>query len=176
MFPYQTHRSRLSLALVAAALIALTAPASAGSVVKEPKSIKERLVGTWIFISSINTRKDGSTYDRWGPNPKGVLMFDASGRYSQIITRSETALFGPKTIFSFGTFTVDEVDTMIVTHIEGASVPKLNGTQQRRKIKLLNGDELRYVNLDGLSGAMIDAIWKRAPLPQPHSASLIRPR
>jgi hypothetical protein len=164
---------RMALAALAA-LVVLAAPTSTAASEAARKSLKEKLVGTWFFVSSTNTRKDGSTYDRWGPNPKGILMFDADGRYSQIIMRAETSLFGPKTIFSFGTFTIDEAKSTIVTEIEGGSLSKLNGTQQRRIVKVLTADELRYVNLDGFSGAVIDAVWRRAPPPRAHSATLNR--
>ena len=38
-----------------------------------PDTFAGRLVGTWSFVSSVNTRKDGSTFDRWGANPRGHL-------------------------------------------------------------------------------------------------------
>jgi hypothetical protein len=167
---------KLSSVVAAVALAVMFMPPFASPAPAEPRSLKERLVGTWIFVSSISTRRDGTPYDRWGTNPKGVLMFDASGRYSQIIMRSQTRMFGAKTIFSFGTYTIDEADRMVVTQIEGASVSRLIGKRQRRKVELLTADELRYVNLDGLSGAVIESVWKRAPTHSPYSASLVPKR
>lgn len=164
----------LAIAPLVAAVLLFVSAAAAGPARIE-QTIKQRLVGTWIFVSSVNTRKDGSVYDRWGANPKGVLMFDANGRYSQIIMRSESSLFGAKTIFSFGTYKVDEAHGTVVTEIEGGSLSKLEGTKQRRKIKLLTTDELRYVNTDGMAGAVIDAVWKRAPGHHPHSATIYTP-
>ena len=73
-----------------------------------PDSIAGRLVGTWSFASSVNTRKDGSTFDRWGANPKGIFMFDRGGNYAQIIVGSESRVFGAKTFCAFGTYSVDD--------------------------------------------------------------------
>ena len=37
-------------------------------------------VGTWMLVSAI-TERDGDKSDTFGPNAKGVLMFDANGHY-----------------------------------------------------------------------------------------------
>jgi len=37
-------------------------------------------VGTWTLVSAISER-DGNKSDTFGPNAKGVLMFDANGHY-----------------------------------------------------------------------------------------------
>ena len=75
--------------------------------------IAGRLVGTWSFVSSVNTRKDGSTFDRWGANPKGIFMFDRGGNYAQIIVGSESRVFGAKTFCAFGTYSVDEAKKLL---------------------------------------------------------------
>ena len=121
----------------------------------------ERLAGTWRFVSSVNTRDDGSTFDRWGQDAKGSFMFDGHGHFSQIIMGSESRMFGAKTFFAFGTYSVDDAGKTIVTQIEGSSVSKLNGIVQRRVITLLTADELRYLNPTTASGTKVNARWKR---------------
>ena len=76
------------------------------------------MVGTWSYVSSVNTRKDGSTFDRWGANPRGIFMFDRGGNYSQIIIGSESRVFGAKTYCAFGTYSVDEAKKLLVTRID----------------------------------------------------------
>src|SRR5262245_14821936 len=61
------------------------------------QSPASKLVGSWTFVSSVNTRGDGTLVERWGPNTKGILMFDGSGNFSQIIIGSESRMFGAKT-------------------------------------------------------------------------------
>jgi hypothetical protein len=153
-------RRRGFIALLASATAAVphtvgTARAHAGG------RVTESLVGAWCFVSSVSTREDGSTFSRWGLNSKGTFMFDAAGHFAQIIMGSESRLFGAKTYFAFGTYSVDESRKIIATQIEGSSVSRLNGTAQQRIITSLTADELKYTNLNPASGAKIDAVWKR---------------
>jgi hypothetical protein len=162
-------RRRGFIALLASATAAIpyragavAAPCSPGAEACRAKNcIAERLVGAWRFVSSVSTREDGSTFNRWGPNSKGTFMFDAAGHFSQIIMGSESRLFGAKTYFAFGTYSVDESKKIIATQIEGSSVSRLNGTAQQRVITELTADELKYTNFNPSSGAKLDAVWKR---------------
>lgn len=124
-------------------------------------SFAGRIAGTWGFASSVNTRRDGSTFDRWGLNPKGVLMFDRFGHYSQIIVGSESRVFGAKTFCAFGTYTIDEPKKLLITKIEACSAPKLNGAVQTRDIVRLTADELKYLNPVTSTGTMAEVLWKR---------------
>ena len=42
----------------------------------QQKSLKEQLVGNWTFVSSIDTNKDGTKRDRFGPNAKGLVVVE----------------------------------------------------------------------------------------------------
>jgi Lipocalin-like domain len=153
------RREFLALLGVAAASM----PSSAQAEPAHPAdSIAGRLIGTWSFVSSVNTRKDGSTFDRWGAHPKGIFMFDRGGRYAQIIVGSESRVFGAKTTCSFGTYTVDEAKQLVVTHIDASSTSKSIGTIQNRSILLLTADELKYSNPLTSLGAVAEVLWKRA--------------
>ncbi len=144
------------LALVCVGWVIASSPAVAG----EGKPIKERIVGAWSFVTSINTRMDGSTFDRWGPNPVGMLIFDGQGHYSQMIT-SNDRIFGVKTVASFGQYTVDEAGKVISIKIEGSTTSRVVGSTQRREIVALTADELRYVNPLTPSGNKAEMVWKR---------------
>jgi hypothetical protein len=50
------------------------------------------LVGTWTLIS-VTLEKDGTKTDFYGPNPQGQSTYDANGRFSVIITRSDLPKF-----------------------------------------------------------------------------------
>ncbi len=126
-----------------------------------PDSMAGRLVGTWSFASSVNTRKDGSTFDRWGANPQGIFMFDRGGNYAQIIVGSGSRVFGAKTFSAFGTYSVEEAKKLLITRIASCSAAKLNGTIQNRDIMLLTADELKYSNPVTSTGAAAEAVWKR---------------
>ena len=55
--------------------------------VAQQQSPKDKLVGSWIFVSSTTKAADGSPM--WGSNPKGVVVFTVSGRYSSHLMRSD---------------------------------------------------------------------------------------
>jgi hypothetical protein len=124
-------------------------------------SSADPLVGTWSFVSSINTRKDGSIVDRWGPHPSGMLMFDGSGHFSQIVTGSESRMFGAKTFCAFGGYTFDSVSNTLTMRFNGCSIAKVIGTVQERKVILLTADELKYINPVTTADTSAEVLWKR---------------
>jgi Lipocalin-like domain len=151
--------------------------ASSGAV-SQQASLREQLVGAWTLVSIISTDKQGLKSERRGPNPKGLLIFDASGRYSILTARSDIANFKINNvdqgtpeenkavltgmIANIGTWSVDEVTKTITTHVEAGSFPNLNGNTQKRVISALTADELRYVNGASATGTIDEAIWRRA--------------
>ena len=147
------------IALLGMAAAAMPAAAQAGAP-QPPDSVAARLVGTWSFASSINTRKDGSTFDRWGANPQGIFMFDRGGNYAQIIIGSESRVFGAKTFCAFGTYSVEEAKTL-VTRITSCSTAKLTGTSQSRDIVVLTANEFKYTNPVTSTGGIAEVLWKR---------------
>ena len=170
---------RLSmLTMTTMSLLFLGIALLAGDAVAQQKTLKEQLVGTWTFVSAVDVQKDGSKTDRWGPNPKGMVMFDANGRYAFVITRSDLPQFASKNvtqgtaeenkavvqglIVHFGTYSVNEADKILTTHVEGSSFPNLNGIDQKRTITSLTADELKYTNPATATGTTAEAVWKRA--------------
>jgi hypothetical protein len=119
------------------------------------------LAGTWSFVSSINTRKDGSVVDRWGPNPRGMLMFDGAGHFTQIITGTESRMFGPKIFSGFGDYRLDKANSVLSLIYSGASVPKILDAPQERKIVTLTPDELKYINFVQATESTVEVHWKR---------------
>jgi hypothetical protein len=145
----------LGSAAVAAPFPARTEPAQAST------TIAAQLVGTWRFLGSINTRSDGTTFDRWGSNPKGTFMFDGKGHFVQVIMGEESRIFGAKSFFAFGSYSVDEASKTIVTRIEGSSLAKLHGVEQRRVIVSLTVDELKYFNPATSADTKVASAWQR---------------
>jgi len=146
------------------------------SVVAQEKSLKDQLVGTWIFVSAQDVKPDGTKVDPWGPNPKGVAMYDAKGRFTFMIMRSDLPKFVSNNraqataeegkavaqgmIVFYGTYTVN--DGVLITRIEGSSYPNIIGGEQKRIITSLTGDELRYINPTTSTGTKAEAVWRRA--------------
>jgi Lipocalin-like domain len=113
-----------------------------GSAMSQQKTLKDQLVGTWTFVSAMDVKPDGSTTNRWGSNPKGILVFDSNGHYSLTIMRSDLPKFAAKTadqgtadenkavlqgmITHFGTYSVNDADKTLTTRVEGSSFPNLS--------------------------------------------------
>ena len=168
------RRSVLSVS----AVMALAAAVMPSSVVAQEKSLKDQLVGTWIFVSAQDVKPDGTKVDPWGPNPKGVAMYDAKGRFTFMIMRSDLPKFVSNNraqataeegkavaqgmIAFFGTYTVNEADKTLTTRIEGSSYPNLIGGEQKRVITSLTADELRYTNPSTSTGTKAESVWRRA--------------
>jgi len=149
------------IALIGMAAAMMPQPAIAEPAV-HADSAAGRLVGTWSFSSSVNTRSDGSTFDRWGANPKGIFMFDRAGHYAQIIIGSESRMFGAKTFCAFGTYSIGEAGKKtLITRIEASSASRLIGTVQNREILSLTASELKYANPSTSTGATAEVLWKR---------------
>ena len=129
------------------------------SALAQQKSVKDQLVGSWIFVSSTTKAEDGSPF--WGANPKGLVIFTANGRYSTHLMRSDRPKFSANSrtkgtpeenkaavlgnISSFGTYTVDEDKKTFTIRFEGRTYPNLEGTVQARPFEIV-GDELRVTN------------------------------
>src|SRR4029077_13878003 len=86
--PGRDIMNRRSSILSLYALVLCVGTMTTSSAMAQPKSLKEQLIGIWTFASSIDTNKDGSKSNRWGPNAKGQLMLDPSGRFSFMISRA----------------------------------------------------------------------------------------
>jgi hypothetical protein len=138
------------------------------------------LVGTWTLVS-ITLEKDGKKTDMYGANPQGLVMYDANGRVSVIITRSDLPKFASDnreagtaeenkaivqgSLAYFGTYSVSETDKIISTHIESSTFPNWNGVDRKTSFNI-SGDELSTTVVSGPSTSIGTGkaylVWKRA--------------
>jgi Lipocalin-like domain len=160
------------------AITALGLAVSSGSAIAQTKSLKDQLVGTWTAVSWEQDVPNGPKFQRYGANPKGVTVFDANGRFFSMTARPDLpkiASNSPSTptpeeakaivggaIGSFGTYTVDEAAKVITLRYEASSFPNQVGTDQKRLITSLTGDELKFQNPTAISGGQIYYGFKRA--------------
>ena len=135
------------------------------------------LVGTWTLVS-VTLEKDGKKTDMYGANPQGQLMYDADGRFSLMLVRSDVPKFASTnreagtpeenkaavqgSIAYFGTYSVSETDKVVTYHLEGSTFPNWRGADQKRLFKL-SGDELTLSNPTPSTGSgTAFAVWRRA--------------
>ena len=51
------------------------------SAISQQWSLKDQLVGTWTLASWEHVLPNGSKVQSYGTNPKGIVVFDAKGRF-----------------------------------------------------------------------------------------------
>ena len=138
------------------------------------------IVGTWMLVS-ITLEKDGKKTDFYGPNPQGQLMYDATGHFSVIITRSDLPKFASNnreagtaeenkaivegSLAYFGTYEVSETDKIITSHVKSSTFPNWNGTDRKTSFNI-SGDELSTHVISGpltsIGTGTAYVVWKRA--------------
>jgi hypothetical protein len=79
-----------------------------------------------------------------------------------MILRTDVRVFGARNAASFGTYTINEREKLIVTKVEASSNHNYSGTERRRVIVSLTDDEMVYINPSTSSGTSVRAVWKRA--------------
>jgi Lipocalin-like domain len=79
-------RNAFTFSAIAAIGLALL-PANVGA----QQGIAQQLVGAWTIVSWQDTAPNGTKREL--TNPKGVLIFDAAGRYAQVVAREDRSKF-----------------------------------------------------------------------------------
>jgi hypothetical protein len=164
--------------LTISALTALGLAFLSGGAVSQQNSLKDQIIGTWALVSNDNVAPDGTKRQIFGANPKGILIFEANGRYAQIFVRPGRPNFKANNrlqgtpeeikaayegaLVHFGTWSVTEADKTIVVHTEGALYPNQEGTEGQRTIVNLTADELKLANPASGAGGTTEAVFRRA--------------
>jgi hypothetical protein len=148
---------RRAVLSVVGAIAVLGAGASAA------QQSSKQLQGHWQLVL-IETERDGkrSVSTSYGENPKGLFIFDASGRYSIQIFRPGLPPFASKDrlagtpeenkavvqgmLAHFGTYKVNDADSTFTVLPEGSSFPNWTGVQQPARKFTIAGDSLTIVN------------------------------
>ena len=146
--------------------------------VSQQKSLKDQLVGTWRLVSNDNVAPDGTKRQIFGANPRGILIFEANGRYAQIFLRPGRPNFKANNrlqgtleeikaayegaLVHYGTWSVSEADKTIIVRTEGALYPNQEETEGKRTIVNLTADELKFANSSSGAGGTSEAVFSRA--------------
>jgi hypothetical protein len=156
-------------------MLCLTVPLVASrAVTAQPAS---QFVGTWSLVSIRYVSPDGHAVEPFGPNAKGMLVFDGTRFATQVMAASlpkfasnnrmvgtpqEYEAISRGVVAYFGTYTVKEADRIVTLHIERSSFPNWEATDQQRKFEFV-GDELRYTAASSTANPAEAAqlTWKR---------------
>jgi hypothetical protein len=156
--------------------LALGAASSPSVATDQGASLRERIVGTWTYVSVDNVNPDGSRVPLFGPDPRGMASFDATGHYILMTARANQPGFAVNnrmdgtpeenravvrgSIAHFGTYTVNERDRTITFRIEASTFPNWNAAEQVRPFTI-DGDELRW-RTAASNGGSAEVVLRRA--------------
>jgi hypothetical protein len=158
-----------TVALSGFAVAATTAPA-------QQPSLEEQLIGSWMIVSAVTIRPDGTKTDTFGPDPKGLQIFEKGGRTSAIIVGSNLPKFASnnraagtadenkaviqRSVAFFGPYAFNKADQSFTFQVEGSTFPNWEGTAQKRFIAI-SGDDLTITIQAGSGGGTGESRWKR---------------
>jgi hypothetical protein len=134
------------------------------------------IVGVWTLVS-VTVDRDGNKSQPFGPNPKGLLIFERDGHFSLVAMRNDLPKVASNNRMTgtpsenreivrgstayFGTYTASDADRMFTLHVDGATFPNWVGTDQKR-IFTITGDQLRYTNSSRSGGEGTSlVVWRR---------------
>lgn len=124
-----------------------------------PTDPRSKLIGVWKLVSIEERDAQGRLVVPldYGPNPIGMLIYEASGHMSVHAMRRGRAKLASDDVHMaspeaakaafvgynayFGTFEVDAQRGLVIHHVEGAMIPNWEGSKQVRRFRL-EGDRL----------------------------------
>lgn len=144
----------------------------------QQQSLKDKLVGTWMLVSSTSIRPDGARIDQYGPDPKGIVIYTSDGHFALLNTRADLPKLATNdragataeeaqaivrgSLGYYGTYSINEADKTITAKIEGSTFTNLiGGAGRKRIITSLTADELKFINPTTPSGVTLEVVWKR---------------
>jgi hypothetical protein len=133
----------------------------------QQSSLKDQLVGAWALVSA----------DAYGPNPRGLLIFEPNGHFSATLMRAtipkiaandrlkgtadENKAVMDGMIAYFGTYSVSGTDLNL--RVQASSYPNWDETSQKRTNVSIAGDELKYTQpTPSGGGPALVVVWGRA--------------
>ena len=168
-----TTRSQISLGVLYAALAAATAAMPAPA---HAQTLAQQVVGTWVPVSQY-VDQDGKKLEPFGSNPKGIVIYDANGRFVLILQRSSLPKFASAnrmagtadenkaivqgSIAYFGRYSIDESERKMKLHYEGSTYPNWDGEDQVRLVTI-SGGELQMISpVSAVGGGTVHLVLRR---------------
>jgi hypothetical protein len=143
----------------------------------DAQSLSQQIVGTWTAVSQY-VDQDGKKLEPFGSSPKGMVVYDAGGRFILVLQRAtlpklasnnrmtgtaeENKAIVQGSIAYFGRYSIDEKERKIKLHYDGSTYPNWDGDDQTRLIEI-SGDELKIVSpVSAVGGGVVHLVLRRA--------------
>ena len=141
------------------------------------QNLKQEIVGTWTAVSQY-VDQDGKRLEPFGPNPKGMAIYDPNGHFVLMLQRAILPKFASNnrltgtidenraivqgSIAYFGRYWIDEKGRKMNLHYDGSTYPNWDGEDQTRIIEI-SGDELTIISpVSAVGGGSVHLLLKRA--------------
>lgn len=164
---------RTTLTAISASLLLAGLAVSAGDVAAQGA---KNLVGAWTVVTNDNIDASGKRTPIFGPDLKGLLIFTADGRYSNMFSRTNLQKFSSEnrlkgtaeenqavvagSLAHFGKYTANDSDKTFTFHVEASTYPNWVGTDQKRPYTI-SGDELKFGLAAATGGGRAELVFKR---------------
>ncbi len=133
-------------------------------------------VGDWAPVSITNIQPGGKKVRAFGQHPMGMVVFTSNGLFTWAEvdpalppiaannrnggTANENKAIVQRSLFYFGSYTVDAAKKTITLHIDGSSYMNWKGVEQVRKYTLV-GDTATFTNPTASVGGKAIAVLQR---------------
>jgi Lipocalin-like domain len=158
-------------------LIAIATASVFVSEAANAQNLGKQIVGTWLAVSQY-VDQDGKKVEPFGSSPKGMVVYDAHGRFILMLQRDTLPKFASNnrmagtaeenkaivqgSIAYFGKYSVDEKEGKINLHYDGSTYPNWDGEDQTRLISI-SGDELKIISsASAVGGGVVQLVLRRA--------------
>jgi hypothetical protein len=172
----RTTRKRPSALMI----VAMALGTAISGAVFAQQGLKEQILGTWTPVWQY-VDQDGKRLEPFGPNPKGIAVYDGNGRFVLVLQRASLPRFASSnrmtgspeenkaivqgSIAYFGSYYVDEKEQKINIHYDGSTYPNWDGEDQARLISIKD-DELSMVSpVSAVGGGSVHLLLRRAKPP-----------
>lgn len=156
-------------------LLAFAILATVGPMTSLASAQKSEVTGTWL-LKSVTDAATGTEDKFWGPSPKGLLILDETGHFSQHQMRADRPKYAApgrlsgtpedhkraaeQTLSYFGTYAINAEKRIITFRYDGSSWPNVEGTEAQREFQL-SADELKTINPAPAGSGPIMLTWTR---------------
>jgi Lipocalin-like domain len=139
-----------------------------------------QFIGTWQLALVDNVSPDGTRVHLYGPDPHGILVFDAGGRYSLQIMSADRPKFAANdkskgtaeeyraavqgSNCHFGRYAVNEHDHTVTFNVEHATFSNWEGTTQILPFEIDESKNIKFIlahPTTGGPGVTGEVVWKR---------------
>jgi hypothetical protein len=140
------------------------------------QGLQQQVVGAWSPVSQY-VEQSGQRLEPFGPNPKGIVIYQADGHFVLYLQKPDLPKFASNnrlagsadenkaivqgTITYFGHYSIDENSARMQIHYDGSTFPNWDGEDQVRLVEV-SGDQLEITSpVSAVGGGTVHLVLRR---------------